>query len=107
VLPGEQQPYLLESGEGERYLLGLFLVTTIAPRQDTGSLMEGVVLLGAKNAVVPLYRHTNSHEAIYVVEGSASLLLGDKEFTWRAAIMRASRPAPRTALRSPATEPSF
>ena len=81
VLPGQQQPYFLESGEGQRYLLGLFLVTTIARRQDTGSLMDGVVLLGAKNAVMPLHRHTNSHEAIYVLEGSARLLLGDKEFT--------------------------
>lgn len=60
-LPGQQQPYFLESGEGQRYLLGLLLVTIIGRRQDTGSLMEGVVLLGAKNAVMPLHRHTNSH----------------------------------------------
>lgn len=80
VLPGRQQPYFLESGEGQRYLLGPFLATIIGRRQDTGSLMEGVVLLGAKNSVMPLHRHNNSHEAVYVLEGSAILRLGDKEF---------------------------
>jgi len=80
VLPGEQQPYFLESGEGRRYLLGSFLTTTIGHRQDTGSLMEGVVLIGAKNSVVPLHRHNSSHETIYVIDGSARLRLGDKEF---------------------------
>ena len=80
VLPGQRQPYFLESGEGQRYLLGTFLATFIGHRQDTGSLMEGVVLIGAKDSVVPLHRHNSSHEAIYVLEGSASLRLGDKEF---------------------------
>lgn len=80
VLPGQQQPYFLESGEGQRFLLGPFLATIIGHRQDTGSLMEGVVLIGAKDSVVPLHRHNRSHEAIYVLEGSAHLRLGDKEF---------------------------
>jgi quercetin 2,3-dioxygenase len=71
VLPGQQQPYFLESGEGQRYLLGPFLATIIGRRQDTGSLMEGVVLIGAKDSGVPLHRHNNSHEAIYVLEGSS------------------------------------
>ena len=80
VLPGQQQPYFLESGEGLRYLLGSFLTTIIGRRQDTGSLMEGVVLIGAKGSVVPLHRHNSSHETIYVLDGSARLRLGDKEF---------------------------
>jgi quercetin 2,3-dioxygenase len=42
--------------------------------------MEGVVLTGAKDSVVPLHRHNRSHEAIYVLKGSASLRLGEKEF---------------------------
>jgi quercetin 2,3-dioxygenase len=42
--------------------------------------MEGVVLIGAKNSVVPLHRHKSSHEAVYVLEGSTSLRLEDKEF---------------------------
>lgn len=42
--------------------------------------MEGVVLIGAKNSVMPLHRHNNSHEAIYVLEGSAILRLAAKEF---------------------------
>jgi hypothetical protein len=53
VLPGKQEPYFLGSGEGQRYLLGPFLATIIGRRQDTGSLMEGVVLIGAKNSVMP------------------------------------------------------
>lgn len=81
LLPGQQQPCFLESGEGQRYLLGSILATVIGRRQDTGSLMEGVVLIGAKDSVVPLHRHNSSHEAIYVLEGSARLRLGDKEFT--------------------------
>ncbi len=80
VLPGQQQPYFLESGEGQRYILGPFLATIIGNMQATGSLMEGVVLIGAKDSVVPLHRHKSSHEAIYVLEGSARLRLGDKEF---------------------------
>jgi quercetin 2,3-dioxygenase len=80
VLPGEQRPYFLEDGEGQRYLLGPLLATSIGRREDTGSLMEGVVLNGAKGFHVPLHRHGNSHEAIYVLEGSANLQMGDKEF---------------------------
>ena len=80
ALPGRQQPYFLESGEGRPYRLGPFLATTIGHREDTGSLMEGVVLIGARNSSVPLHRHNRSHEAIYVLEGSAGLRLGDKEF---------------------------
>lgn len=80
VLPGQQQPYFLESGEGQRFLLGPFLATIIGHRQDTGSLMEGVVLIGAKDSAVPLHWHNSSHEAIYVLEGSARLRLGEKEF---------------------------
>lgn len=80
VLPGQRRPYFLESGEGQRHLLGPFLATTIARSQDTGSLMEGVVLIGAKNSIMPLHRHNNSHEAIFVLEGSATLRLDDKAF---------------------------
>ena len=80
VLPGERQPYFLESGEGQRYLLGPLLATSIGRGKDTGSLMEGVVLIGAKGFEVPLHRHSRSHEAIYVLEGSATLRLGDEQF---------------------------
>ena len=59
-LPGERQPYFLECGEGPRYLLGTFLATTIGRSQDTGALMEGVVLIGAKDSAVPLHRHSAS-----------------------------------------------
>lgn len=80
VLPGEQQPYFLESGEGPRFLLGPLLATCIGRRADTGSLMEGVVLTGAKGCRVPFHRHGNSHETIYVLEGSATLRLEGREF---------------------------
>jgi len=68
ALPGEQLPYFLASGEGERYSLGPMLATIIGNGRDTGSLMEGVVLIGAKGSLVPLHRHSSSHEAIYVLE---------------------------------------
>ena len=80
VFPGQQQPYFLESGEGQRYLLGPLLATIIGRQEDTGSLMEGVVLTGAKDSAVPLHRHNSSHEAIYMLEGSIRLQLASKEF---------------------------
>lgn len=80
VLPGQPLPYFLENGEGPRYRLGPLLATSIGRGEDTGSLMEGVVLIGAKGFVVPLHRHSRSHEAIYVLEGSATLRLGDEGF---------------------------
>ncbi|MBV9036438.1 MAG: cupin domain-containing protein [Acidobacteriaceae bacterium] len=37
-------------------------------------------MTGAKNSALPLHRHNSSHEAIYVLEGSANLRLNEQEF---------------------------
>ena len=44
-LPGSKQPFLLNAGDGERFVFGSQLATVIA-RNDSGGLFEGVVLLG-------------------------------------------------------------
>lgn len=78
MLPGARRPCFLERGEGRRFLPGTFLATTIRRGQDTGSLLEGTILSGARNFVVPFHRQDGSHEAIYVLKG---VLLDDEELS--------------------------
>ena len=79
-LPGIVSPYCIESGEGERYALGTFLVTVIGRNQDTGGLMAGSILTGASGSLMPLHAHRESHEAIMVLEGVASLELAGQRY---------------------------
>ncbi len=46
-LPKEKMPYLLRSGEGERYLFGRQVATVMANGRSTGDLFE-IVLLSRK-----------------------------------------------------------
>ena len=79
-LPGKADAYLLESGEGEHYSLGTFLATIIARSEDTGGPMAGCILTGANGSVMPLHSHRESHEAILLLEGQASLELGEQRY---------------------------
>jgi quercetin 2,3-dioxygenase len=79
-LPGKPSPYKLDAGEGQRFAFGRQLATVIARNEDLGKSMAGTILSGAKAAGFPLHRHASTHEAMYVVEGSISLTLGDKSF---------------------------
>ncbi len=47
-LPKEKVPYLLRSGEGERYLFGRQVATVMANGKSTGGLFEIVLLSGEK-----------------------------------------------------------
>jgi quercetin 2,3-dioxygenase len=79
-LPGTVGPYFLESGEGERYVIGTFLATIIGRSRDTGGLMAGCILTGAKGSEMPIHHHRQSHEVILVLEGQASLKLAEKRY---------------------------
>ena len=77
-LPGTPSPYKLDAGEGQRFAFGRQLATVIARNEDLGKPMAGSILSGAKGDHFPLHRHTASHEAVYVLEGSISFTLADK-----------------------------
>ncbi len=79
-LPGSRLPYNIQAGEGQRFVFGTQLATVIARTEDTGDLMAGCLLTGAKGSTFPVHRHTHSHEAIFVMEGSASFVLGDESY---------------------------
>jgi quercetin 2,3-dioxygenase len=79
-LPGSLAPYFIESGEGERYVIGTFLAAIIGRNQDTGGLMAGCILTGAKGSAMPIHHHRQSHEVILVLEGRASLELAEKRY---------------------------
>jgi quercetin 2,3-dioxygenase len=77
-LPGVKQPYLMRAGEGERTLFGGQLATVIARNQDTGGLLEVIVLSGGKGAAFPLHRHKKCHESLYVLDGNLELWIDGK-----------------------------
>jgi len=79
-LPGSQSVYKLDAGEGLRFAFGNQLATVIARHADIGNPMAGATLTGARGATFPLHRHFNTHEAIYVLEGTISLILGDLSY---------------------------
>ncbi len=80
-LPGTPVPFKIEAGQGHRYAFGNQLACVIARPEDLGQSMCGVILSGAKGATFPLHRHTDSHEAWFVLEGLLTLVLGDAEYT--------------------------
>lgn len=80
TLPNSNVPYLLKSGEGERYLFGRQLATIIASGESTGNLVEMVILSGGKEDHFPLHKHERTHEAIYVLHGRVGLDISGKKY---------------------------
>jgi quercetin 2,3-dioxygenase len=76
-LPAGQAPYKLDAGEGLRYAFGNQLATRLARPEELGQPAAGTVLSGAKGAQFPLHRHSNTHEALFVLDGVVALTLGD------------------------------
>ncbi|MCY9183161.1 quercetin 2,3-dioxygenase [Bacillus halotolerans] len=74
-LPKEKVPYLLRSGEGERYLFGRQVATVMANGKSTGGLFEIVLLSGGKGDAFPLHIHKNTHEGLLVLDGKLELTL--------------------------------
>ncbi|MEC1407686.1 quercetin 2,3-dioxygenase [Bacillus halotolerans] len=74
-LPKEKVPYLLRSGEGERYLFGRQVATVMANGKSTGDLFEIVLLSGGKGDAFPLHIHKNTHEGLLVLDGKLELTL--------------------------------
>jgi quercetin 2,3-dioxygenase len=79
-LPGENIPYFLRAGEGERYLVGGELATFIARHEDTDGFHEGVVISGGKGATFPLHVHERGHEAVLVLDGKLELWLNERGY---------------------------
>jgi len=79
-LPATQAPYKLDAGEGARFAFGSHLATLIARPEELGQAASGAFLTGAKGAIFPLHRHYATHEAIYVMEGTISLVLEGKTY---------------------------
>ncbi|MCY8811634.1 quercetin 2,3-dioxygenase [Bacillus atrophaeus] len=75
TLPEEKMPYLLRSGEGERYLFGRQVATIMANGKSTGGLFEIVLLSGGKGEHFPLHMHKDTHEGIFVLDGKLELTL--------------------------------
>ncbi|WP_395806059.1 quercetin 2,3-dioxygenase [Archangium minus] len=79
-LPGQQLPYYIRNGEGERYLVGGMVAALIARGEDTGEHFEAAILTGGKNASFPLHTHARSHEALYILDGEVELWLGGQHY---------------------------
>lgn len=80
TLPKEKKPYLLRSGEGNRYLFGRQVATVMADAKSTGNLFEMVLVSGGKGDVFPLHLHQKSHEGILVLDGKLELILDGEKY---------------------------
>jgi len=76
-LPASQAPYKLDAGEGLQYAFGNHLATRIARPDELEQPAAGTILTGAKGARFPVHRHSQTHEAMFVLDGVVSLTLGD------------------------------
>ncbi|TDO15542.1 quercetin 2,3-dioxygenase [Bacillus subtilis] len=79
-LPKEKMPYLLRSGEGERYLFGRQVATVMANAKSTGDLFEIVLLSGGKGDAFPRHVHKDTHEGILVLDGKLELTLDGEHY---------------------------
>jgi quercetin 2,3-dioxygenase len=79
-LPGLQASYKLDAGEGARYAFGNHLATRIARPEELGQPAAGTILTGAKGARFPVHRHATTHEALFVLDGVASLTLEGRSY---------------------------
>jgi len=77
-LPGKPELYALRDGEGEFHLIGGHVATLIARPQDTNGDCQAAVLTGSMDAGLPLHRHNETDEALYVMAGRLELHLNGK-----------------------------
>lgn len=80
TLPDQKVPYLIRSGEGERYLFGKQLATVIANSKSTEGLLEIVSLSGGKGDTFPTHKHEETHEAIFVLRGKLEVTISEKSY---------------------------
>ncbi|KKI89453.1 quercetin 2,3-dioxygenase [Bacillus sp. SA1-12] len=78
MLPQEKTPYLLRSGEGNRYLLGRQVATVMADANSTGNIFEMVLISGGKDDAFSPHLHHETHEGIIVLEGRLELTLNNE-----------------------------
>lgn len=75
VLPHMKVPYLLRSGEGERYLIGRQVATVMADANSTDNLFGMVLISGGKEDAFPSHLHNHIHEGILVLDGRLEVIL--------------------------------
>jgi quercetin 2,3-dioxygenase len=78
-LPKEKVPYLLQSGEGNRYLVGRQVATVMADAKSTGGIFEMVLLSGGKGDAFPAHLHQHAHEGIIILDGKLELTLNGEK----------------------------
>lgn len=80
ALPGNKIPYYLRNDEGIHYLIGGMNLNVLARSQDTDNMYEMMTWTGGKGLGSPLHQFTDSHQALYVMDGQVELWLGDKHY---------------------------
>jgi quercetin dioxygenase-like cupin family protein len=80
-LPGEQRPYFLRRGEGERHLLGGQLQTAICRSQETQGKLAITTVELPVGAAMPAHSHERTHETIVVLEGTLEFELDGKRYS--------------------------
>ncbi|MDT0683185.1 quercetin 2,3-dioxygenase [Roseicyclus sp. F158] len=78
TLPGAHELYALRDGEGEFRLIGGHVATVISRPEDTDGDCAAAVLTGSMDAGLPLHRHDETDEALYVMDGRLELHLDGK-----------------------------
>jgi quercetin 2,3-dioxygenase len=79
-LPALQAAYKLDAGEGAHYAFGNQLATCLARPEELGQLAAGTVLTGARGAGFPVHRHSQTHEALFVLNGVLALTLEGQRY---------------------------
>ncbi|MEE4024881.1 quercetin 2,3-dioxygenase [Gordonia sp. PKS22-38] len=73
-LPGEQVPYLMPSGEGERHQIGDQLWTVVARSADSGGDFDAAFVLGPRGSGAP-FHSVPFQRSFYVFDGAIQFWL--------------------------------
>ena len=74
------EPLLLGPGEGERHDAGSAQIVILATGEHTGgTFFMSETVLAPRFAGPPPHRHRELHDMFYVLEGTLTLVLGDRE----------------------------
>ncbi|WP_256761964.1 quercetin 2,3-dioxygenase [Cohnella sp. WQ 127256] len=76
ILPHSKSPYMIPTGEGDRYVFGTQVASVLATIQSTGDLVEVVQLSGGRGDEFPSHVHNQANEGIYVLDGRLELDIG-------------------------------
>ncbi|MDZ7906548.1 MAG: quercetin 2,3-dioxygenase family protein [Cypionkella sp.] len=75
ALPSQKASYILQAGYGPRARLGGHLVTTLLPGSLCDNAIDMITIEGGRGATLPTIRHTSTHVALFVMNGTLKLTL--------------------------------